>query len=167
MSKVQTETILLPMGIPPVGSTNPSASLPTLWGYILPALNHIACSLTDTPEKAPVIDHAYHMGIHTTVNNYITTVPNLPVTACQLGMPANKEEHMNATGMDLYLHLDKFSTDFAWELLLSAPEDDATLVQYLIPCFKRYAVGAHSINLSELVPLTNSDESRRKQKSVC
>jgi len=149
MSKVQTEpaAFLPPMGNPSAGSANPSASLSALWGYILPALNHIARAPTNTPEKAPAIDLAYHMGIHTATYNYITTAPDLPVPAFPLGAPAsNKERQTDSTGMDLYLHLDKFFTDHARELLLGAPEDDTTLVQYLIPCFKRYAVGAHSIN---------------------
>ena len=63
---------------PSVGSANPSASLPALWGYILPALNHIARSPTSTPEKVPAIDIAYRMGIHTAAYNYITAVPDLP-----------------------------------------------------------------------------------------
>lgn len=149
MSKVQTEqaAFLPPMGNPSAGSANPAVSLSALWGYLLPALNHIARSPTNTPEKAPAIDLAYHMGIHTATYNYITTVPDLPIAGLPLGAPpSNKERQTDSTGTDLYLHLDKFFTDHSRELLLGAPEDDTTLVQYLIPCFKRYAVGAHSIN---------------------
>ncbi|KAG6372842.1 hypothetical protein JVT61DRAFT_7268 [Boletus reticuloceps] len=36
--------------------------------------------------------------------------------------------------------------DLAWEMLLGTPEDDMALVQYIIPCFKRYSMGAHSVN---------------------
>ena len=129
---------------PSVGSANPSASLPSLWGYILPALNHITRSPTNTPEKAPAIDLAYHMGIHTATYNYITAIPDLPPLA--LPPPSGKGREMDSTGTGLYLHLDKYFTDLARELLLGAPEDDTTLIQYIIPCFKRYAVGAHSIN---------------------
>ncbi|KAL4068409.1 hypothetical protein V8B97DRAFT_1873368 [Scleroderma yunnanense] len=145
----QTEqtALVAPMSNPSAGSANPSVSLPALWGYILPALNHIVRSPTNTPEKAPVIDVSYHMGIHTATYNYITAVPDLlPAADLPHGATAHDRERQMATGTDLYLHLDKFFTDLARELLLGAPEDDTSLIPYLIPCFKRYAVGAHAIN---------------------
>ncbi|KAG6331604.1 hypothetical protein ID866_7486 [Astraeus odoratus] len=145
----QTEpsALLPPLPNPPAGSANPSASLPALWGYILPALNHIVRSPTNNPEKAPAIDISYHMGIHTATYNYFTTLPHvLPAAHLPHGATASDRERQMATGTDLYLHLDKYFTDLARELLLGAPEDDAALIQYLVPCFKRYAVGAHSVN---------------------
>ncbi|KAI6045205.1 hypothetical protein EDC04DRAFT_2639093 [Pisolithus marmoratus] len=111
------------MSNPSVGSANPSASLPALWGYILPALNHVARSPTNDLEKAPAIDVSYHMGIHTAIYNYFTVQTGTTVTT-------GRERQM-ARGADLYMHLDK---------------TDATLIQYLIPCFKRYATSAHYIN---------------------
>lgn len=126
------------MSNPSVGSANPSASLPALWGYILPALNHVARSPANDLEKAPAIDVSYHMGIHTAIYNYFTVQTGTTVTT-------GRERQM-ARGADLYMHLDKYFTDLARELHLGAPEDDATLIQYLIPCFKRYATSAHYIN---------------------
>ena len=140
MSKIPAKPAALPA--PSVGSANPSASLPALWSYILPALNHIARSPTSTPEKVPAIDIAYRMGIHTAAYNYITAVPDLPPVAPL----SKKEREIDSTGTSLYLHLDKYFADLALEMLEGAPEDDKTLIQYLIPCFKRYAVSAHTIN---------------------
>ncbi|KLO20398.1 hypothetical protein SCHPADRAFT_991774 [Schizopora paradoxa] len=69
-----------PMSNPSAGSANPSASFPSLWNYVEPALTHIVRSPASPPPspqpdanfKAPAIDVAYHMGIHTTVYNYFT-----------------------------------------------------------------------------------------------
>ena len=140
MSKMPAKPAALPT--PSVGSANPSASLPALWGYILPALNHIARSPTSTPEKVPAIDIAHRMGIHTVAYNYITAVPDLPPVAPL----SRKEREIDSMGTSLYIHLDKYFTDLALEMLVGAPEDNKTLIQYLIPCFKRYAVSAHTIN---------------------
>lgn len=123
---------------PSVGTANPSASLAALWGYILPALNHIARSPTNDLEKAPAVDISYRMGIHTATYDYFTAQAETAVVNCR--------EKQMARGADLYMHLDKYFMDLVRELHLGAPEDDTTLVQYLIPCFKRYAISAHSIN---------------------
>lgn len=34
----------------------------------------------------------------------------------------------------------------AEELLLGAPQDDSTLIHYIVPCFNRYSAGAQSVN---------------------
>ncbi|KAI6136982.1 hypothetical protein F5141DRAFT_1209263 [Pisolithus sp. B1] len=123
---------------PSVGTANPSASLAALWGYILPALNHIARSPTHDLEKAPAVDISYRMGIHTATYNYFTAQATSTVANCR--------EKQMARGADLYMHLDKYFMDLVRELHLGASEDDMTLIQYLIPCFKRYAICARSIN---------------------
>ena len=147
----QTEgvmALLPPMPNPSAGSANPSASLSSLWGYILPALNHIVRSPTNTIDKAPAIDISYHMGIHTATYNYFTAQSEAANARshheADCGM--DRGTARQASGSDLYEHLDKYYTDLARELLLGAPEDDTTLIQYIIPCFKRYSVGAHSVN---------------------
>ncbi|KAF9229750.1 hypothetical protein BS17DRAFT_723893 [Gyrodon lividus] len=146
----QTETaaLLPPMPNPSVGSANPSASLSSLWGYLFPALNHIVRSSTNSSEKAPAIDISYHMGIHTATYNYFTAQSEAINARPQNGAGNNpdRDNGRQASGTDLYEHLDKYYTDLARELLLGAPEDDTTLVQYILPCFKRYSVGAHSVN---------------------
>ena len=151
----QTERVaalLPPMPNPSAGSANPSASLPSLWGYILPALNHIVRSPTNTIDKAPTIDISYHMGIHTATYNYFTAQSEAANANARSPHEAeyvhgsDRDAVKQASGTDLYEHLDKYYMDLARELLLGAPEDDATLVQYIVPCFKRYSVGAHSVN---------------------
>ncbi|KIK97884.1 hypothetical protein PAXRUDRAFT_824466 [Paxillus rubicundulus Ve08.2h10] len=146
----QTETtaLLPPLPNPSIGSANPSASLSSLWGYLLPALNHIVRSPTNSTEKAPAIDISYHMGIHTATYNYFTAQSEAANARPPNGMAADsgRDNGRQASGTDLYEHLDKYYMDLARELLLGAPEDDTTLVQYIIPCFKRYSVGAHSVN---------------------
>lgn len=140
--------LLPPMPNPSAGSANPSASLSSLWGYILPALNHVVRSPTNTIDKAPTIDISYHMGIHTATYNYFTAQSEAANarSSHEADCVVDKGNNKQASGTDLYEHLDKYYADLARELLLGAPEDDATLVHYIIPCFKRYSVGAHSIN---------------------
>ena len=142
----QSETALLPpMPNPSAGSANPAASLSSLWGYVLPALNHIVRSSTNSVDKAPAIDISYHMGIHTATYNYFTAQSEAANLRSQHEAPSG-DTVKPASGTDLYEHLDKYYMDLARELLLGAPEDDTTLVQYIIPCFKRYSVGAHAVN---------------------
>lgn len=59
----------LPLPGPSSGSANPAASLSALWAYLLPALNHIVKSSTNTPDKAPAIDIGFYAGIHTACYN--------------------------------------------------------------------------------------------------
>ncbi|EIW86352.1 hypothetical protein CONPUDRAFT_94709 [Coniophora puteana RWD-64-598 SS2] len=126
---------------PSAGSANPAASLSSLWGYILPALNHIVRSPTNSTDKAPAIDISYHMGIHTATYNYFTTQSD----SCNPRSPIPDKEI--PSGTDLYEHIDRYYAGVARELLLGAPEEDsADLIHYLLPCFQRYAVGANSVN---------------------
>ncbi|KAG9308764.1 hypothetical protein JVU11DRAFT_11555 [Chiua virens] len=127
--------LLLPMPNPSTGSANPSVSLSALWGYILPALNHILRSPTATVDKVPAVDSSYHIGIHTATYNYITAHSSAANT-CKQGL----------SGSDLYEHLNKYYADLTQELLLGTPENDTTLVQYIVSSFKRYSVGAHSVD---------------------
>jgi hypothetical protein len=46
----------------------------------------------------------------------------------------------------LYEQLDKFYIDAAREVMLGAPQDDSTLVHYIVPCFNRFSAGAMSVN---------------------
>lgn len=50
------------------------------------------------------------------------------------------------SGTDIYARLDKYFADAARELALGTPQDDATLIHYIIPCFNRYNAGAQSVN---------------------
>ncbi|KAI0044371.1 hypothetical protein FA95DRAFT_262676 [Auriscalpium vulgare] len=128
---------------PPTGSANPAASLPALWGYMQPALDHIIRSPTNNPAKAPAVDVSYHMGIHTALYNYFTSSRAPSPTSVS---PPPSPRGAVPLGADIYEHLDKYFAEVAGELLVGAPQDDATLVSYLVPCFTRYAAGANSIN---------------------
>ncbi|KAF9234395.1 hypothetical protein BU15DRAFT_90001 [Melanogaster broomeanus] len=146
--QIETAALLPPMPNPSAGRANPSASFSSLWGYLLPALNHIVRFPMNSPEKAPAIDISYHMGIHTAVYNYFTAeseVANARPKSGTVGS-SDRDNGREASGTDLYKHLNKYYMDLVRELLLGVPEDDTTLVQYIIPCYKRYSVGAHSVN---------------------
>ncbi|KAI0063107.1 hypothetical protein BV25DRAFT_447225 [Artomyces pyxidatus] len=134
---IQSEPLL---SNPPTGSANPSASLPALWGYMQPALDHMIRSPTNNLSKAPAVDVSYHMGIHTALYNYFTSSRS-PIPA-----PAPTMKRGVALGHDVYEQLDKYFAEVASELLVGAPQDDSTLLHYLVPCFTRYAAGATSIN---------------------
>ncbi|KAI5115948.1 hypothetical protein M0805_003113 [Coniferiporia weirii] len=145
-----------PMQNPSTGSANPSASFPALWNYLEPALDHIVRSPTNTPARAPTIDVAYHMGIHTAVYNYFTAAGRFgmdafaPPTAVPDRAPVNGNGRSSPPGSphgaDLYEKLDKYYADLCQELLASAPVDDSSILRYLLPCFSRYAAGARSVD---------------------
>ena len=141
---------------PQTGSANPAASLPALWGYIQPALDHIIRSPTNNLSKAPAVDVSYHMGIHTALYNYFTnhatSAPPLPPPPPHLAkgtsapMPLRRSSAALPLGHDVYDRLDAYFADVAREVLLGAPLDDTAVVHYLVPCFIRYSAGAQSIN---------------------
>ncbi|KAL5534664.1 hypothetical protein ACEPAG_1128 [Sanghuangporus baumii] len=158
--------------MPAEGSANPSASFASLWNYIEPALDHIVRSPTNNPDKAPSIDVAYHMGIHTAVYNYFTSVgrfgvdalaaPRLtgpaPISSALSGRGGGSRSIVlngvarpptppgNNHGADLYDKLDKYYSDVCLELLASAPVDDSSLLHYLLPCWRRYHAGANAVH---------------------
>lgn len=137
---------------PETGSANPSASLPALWAYIQPALDHIIRSPTNGLSKAPAVDVNYHMGIHTALYNYFTThvtsAPPHPSSAVKSALPSTPPRGSSTAlppGHDIYDKLDGYFAEVAREVLLGAPMDDSALVHYLVPCFIRYSAGAQSI----------------------
>ncbi|OCB91193.1 hypothetical protein A7U60_g1602 [Sanghuangporus baumii] len=156
--------------MPAEGSANPSASFASLWNYIEPALDHIVRSSTNNPDKPPSIDVAYHMGIHTAVYNYFTSVSRFGVDALAAprlapnsnsALPGRGGESRsialngvarpptppgNTHGADLYDKLDKYYSDICLELLASAPVDDSSLLHYLLPCWRRYHAGANAVH---------------------
>lgn len=80
------------------------------------------------------------MGIHTNCYNYFTAQSE------SANGNSKKDDRAAASGTDLYEQLDEYYSVTARELLLGTPEDDTTLIQYLIPCFNRYNSGAQSVN---------------------
>ncbi|KAJ7254364.1 hypothetical protein B0H12DRAFT_1233401 [Mycena haematopus] len=129
---------LPPLPGPSSGSANPAASLSALWAYLLPALNHIVKSPTNNSDKAPAIDIGFYAGIHTACYNYFTSQSETKSNTRTTGEPAS--------GTDLYEQLDKYYIEAAREVMLGAPQDDSTLVQYIVPCFNRFSAGAMSVN---------------------
>ena len=51
-----------PLPNPSTSSANPAASLPALWSYLQPALDHMVRSPTNNPSKAPAIEVSYPIG---------------------------------------------------------------------------------------------------------
>ncbi|KAJ7596802.1 hypothetical protein C8J56DRAFT_918383 [Mycena floridula] len=128
---------------PATGSSNPANSLSALWHYMTPALDHIVKSPTNDLTKAPAINLEFYSGIHSACYNYITASSETATAARKFAVadPSNP-----APGPDLYSQLDKYFAEAAREILLGAPQDDSTLVHYLVPCFNRYSAGAQSVN---------------------
>lgn len=138
-----------PLPNPSTGSANPAASLPALWGYLKPALDHIVRSSTNNLTKAPAIEVSYHMGVHTAVYNYFTAqidTPPPPIRQTIPPLPLAPYDKTKPSGTDLYESLDSYYANAAQEILLGAPHDDSALVRYLLPCFSRYSAGAQSTN---------------------
>ncbi|THH20989.1 hypothetical protein EW146_g475 [Bondarzewia mesenterica] len=141
---------------PPTSSANPASSLPALWGYLEPALDHILRAPTSNLDKPPAIDVTYHMGIHTAVYNYFTSAhpPNLNLsnslfTPTCLSTPAPRPRQQSESVLlrsDIYKRLDSFFAEVAREHLLCAPLDEIELIHHLIMHFKRFSSGAHAIS---------------------
>ena len=150
---------------PQSGSADPSASLPALWCYIQPALDHIIRSPTNNLSKVPAVDINYHMGIHTAFYNYFT---NRAVVAPPPPPPPSPPSHLvkgtsvpipppppppprgsstvHSPGQEVYDRLDAYFADVAREVFLGTPLDDSALAQYLVPSFIRYSAGARSVD---------------------
>ncbi|EIN13199.1 hypothetical protein PUNSTDRAFT_117087 [Punctularia strigosozonata HHB-11173 SS5] len=149
-----------PLPAPHAGSSaSPSSSFPALVAYLDPALDHIVRAPSDDPERAPAIDFAYSMGIHTAVYNYFTQQsqalehvdPTLLPASLRAPAHDDDDDHPRSdaplSGSDLYCHLDAYFTAAARDLYLGAPQDDgAALVRYLVPAFTRYAAGARAVH---------------------
>ncbi|KAJ7069888.1 hypothetical protein C8F01DRAFT_1207409 [Mycena amicta] len=120
-----------PLPGPSSGSANPAASLSSLWAYLLPALNHIVKSSTNNNSKAPPID------MHVSSSHPSENKANAP---------SQRANGQVASGNDLYEQLDKYFLEAAREIMLGVPQDDTALVDYIVPSFQRYSVGAVSVN---------------------
>lgn len=149
------EIVLKPLPNPSTSSASPATSLSALWGYLQPALDHIVRSPTNSTTKAPTIEVSYHMGLHTAVYNYFTSQsdPSLPPAMPMIAPPKSlghppfgRTERPRTSGTDLYERIDRYFGEVAREIFLGAPPDDAGLIPYLLPCFARYALGAHAVN---------------------
>ncbi|CAK5284280.1 unnamed protein product [Mycena citricolor] len=140
MAEVKGKAPIPPMPGPASGSANPAASLSALWAYLLPALNHIVKSPVNSDKpRAPAIDMAFYAGIHTACYNYFTA-------QSEAKPPPSRSSTEPASGTDLYEQLDKYFMETTREIMLGAPHDDATLIQYIVPCFNRFSAGAVSVN---------------------
>lgn len=123
------------------GSANPATSSSALWAYLEPALDHIIKSPVNDPNgKAPAIDFPLYAGIHSACYNYFTAQSEATNSASS---PSAKNV---ASGTDIYHHLDKYFADAVRDIALGSPQDDSTLIHYIIPCFNRFSAGAQSAN---------------------
>jgi len=75
-------------------------------------------------------------------------------------------QQSSTSGTDIYVQLDKYFAEAAREISLGAPLDDIALIQYIIPSFNRFHVGAQSSNrllsdvLESVAKSVASDDSR-------
>lgn len=125
----------------PSSSSNPATSSTALWNFIRPALDHIVKSPSNDPNgKAPAIDVVFYSGVHSACYNYFTAQSEAASTA------ASSRGKAPANGSDIYDNLDRYFQEVCQEISLGTPEDDSTLVHYLIPAFNRFSAGAQSAN---------------------
>lgn len=59
---------------------------------------------------------------------------------------ASNDAKNTPSGTDIYTQLDKYFAEASREIALAAPQDDITLIQYIVPSFGRYNAGAQSAN---------------------
>ncbi|KAF8167863.1 hypothetical protein B0H34DRAFT_670198 [Crassisporium funariophilum] len=125
------------------GSANPATSLSALWAYLQPALDHIVKSASNNPNgKAPAIDFGLYAGIHSACYNYFTAQSE----ANAITLSATSDQKNTSSGTDMYAQLDKYFAEAAREIALGAPQDDITLIQYIVPSFNRFNAGSQSAN---------------------
>lgn len=156
----QPQSSSLPLPNPAAGSANPAQNLSSLWGFMRPALDHMMHGPTNDNTKAPAIQVDYYSRIHSHTYNYFTAQSEssnpLPLGLMGAagaggggggsGPVSGSFDQEFVSGLDLYEQIDKYYAEIAKESLLGAPQDDSTLIHYLIPCFNRYSAGAQSIN---------------------
>ena len=156
-SKGKGKAIDARLSDPSSSSSNPSASFSALWNYLEPALDHIVRSPSNSTEKAPAIDVAYYLNIHTATYSFFTNTnagrlgPDFgspvdspisslsPTSPASVGGPGHGRDQQNARphGTDLYEKLDKYYAEACQEILAGHPIDDSSLIDYLLPCFQR------------------------------
>lgn len=158
----------------PVASGSDMASLPAVWAYILPALDHIMRSHSDDLE-APPLDVNYHMGVYTVVYNFATASRSEKGHGRNgmmsrgfnlgLGLPGDEDDVMfsdqdpskdwnldrvdrvkSMVGYELYNNLEDYFRGVAREVRSRAPNDDASLLSYYLAAFSRYTSGVAIIN---------------------
>ena len=84
---------------------------------------------------------------------FITILTNLPhyysfttqSEANTINSSSNDSKN-TPSGTDIYTQLDKYFAEATREIALGAPQDDITLIQYIVPSFDRYNAGAQSAN---------------------
>lgn len=92
--------------------------------------------------------------LHATTSNLATVVGRRRYTNFVDSFTAQSEATNTArmadpsptSGTDIYERLDGYFADAARESLLGTPQDDSTLILYILPCFNRYSTGAQSVN---------------------
>jgi hypothetical protein len=125
----ETSCIGNPLPSPSIGSSSPFSSLSTLWCYLLPALDHILQSDSNSKHTTALpITPEYYIGIHTHCYNYFAAQSNSTIA-------------LNG----LYKNLDRYYADAAHQLFLGAP-DDSTLICYILAQFKHYSAGTAAID---------------------
>lgn len=84
------------------------------------------------------------MGIYTSCYNFFTArTDSSPAPLLSLGKSGRAG---NRSGAEIYDHLDSYYADAARELLLGTPpDDDETLVSYVIPAINRFTTGAYAV----------------------
>ena len=61
-------------------------------------------------------------------------------------IPTSNSIKNTPSGTDIYTQLDKYFAEATREIALGAPQDDITLIQYIVLSFDRYNAGAQSAN---------------------
>ena len=157
----------------PVASGSDMASLPAVWAYILPALDHIMRSHSDSLE-APALDVNYHMGVYTVIYNFATASRAEKTSGRSamishgfnlgLGLPGDEDDvfasedpskdwHLDRVeriksmvGYELYGYLEDYFRGVAREVRTKAPHDDSALLSYYLASYTRYASGVAIVN---------------------
>ncbi|KAF7982518.1 hypothetical protein HWV62_28128 [Athelia sp. TMB] len=126
-------TLTAPQPQPPA-----SADWPTIWAYIMPAIDHIMCSPSNEGDGSPPkIDAEYHMGIYSAIFNYSTTS-----RAPKSSIPDTGRRDAFGIADPPQKDLDQYYANAARVLLSEAPEAPSELIPYVVASFDRYSTRA-------------------------
>jgi hypothetical protein len=130
------QAAVVPLASPSVGSSaHPASSLPSVWAFLLPALDHIMRTSQSTG-KPGVISVEYHSLCHTYIYDWCTSAPSFG--------PENGGATTQSGG-EIYARLDDYFADLARDVFRTLPTDNS-LVHHLVVAYERYAAGAQSVH---------------------
>ncbi|KAF9513784.1 hypothetical protein BS47DRAFT_1392996 [Hydnum rufescens UP504] len=137
----------------PIASGSDMASLPAVWAYILPALDHIMRSPSRLSRgssaghkatgRSGMISHGFNLGLGLPGDEEGVFPTEDPPKDWNLD---RVERIKSMAGYELYGNLEDYFRGVAREVRTKAPHNDSALLTYYLATYTRYASGVAIIN---------------------